>query len=149
MPTLIRNMGIKKLFPINEILFIKADVAGISLLNVNPARKAPIIGSIPAAWAKRPDMKSITRTKIYCEPLSPSRFLKNHILTLGTPHKIRKENAEIDTIMRIQKINEIEPCVAAEIKASNKSTAVSVMIVPPMVIVTASLLVIPNLLAIG
>ena len=47
-PTLIRKKGIKIAFPTNSTRFIKDDVRGISLFNANPARKAPIIASIPA-----------------------------------------------------------------------------------------------------
>ena len=142
-------MLIKKLFPIKEILFMRAEVGGITLLSANPARKAPIIGSMPAARDKSPEIKSIAKTKMYWEPLSPSRFLKNQILSFGTPQSIRNENAAIESVIRIQKIAEIEPSEAAEIKAKSTNTAVSVMIVPPMETVAASLRVIPSLLAIG
>ena len=148
-PTLIRKIGMNKLFPIKEMRFISAEVGGMRLLRANPARKAPIIGSIPAALAKRPEMKSIESTKIYWDPLSPSRFLKNQRLILGTPHSIRKENTDIESIILIQKKAVNEPPVAAEIKASNMSTAVSVIIVPPIVMVTASERVIPNRREIG
>ena len=142
-------MGMNKLFPIKEMRFISAEVGGMRLLSAKPARNAPIIGSIPAALAKRPEMKRIESTKMYWDPLSPSRFLKNHLLILGTPHNIRKENADIDSIILIQKKTVKEPPVAAEIKASKMSTAVSVIIVPPIVMVTASERVIPKRLAIG
>ncbi len=55
----------------------------------------------------------------------------------------------MESIIRIQKNAVKVPSLAAEIKAKSNRTAVSVIIVPPMVIVTASLRVIPSLLTIG
>ncbi len=63
-PTLIRKNGINKEFPINSILFIRADDAGMSLFNANPATNAPIIGSNPAISAKNAAKKTIESTKI-------------------------------------------------------------------------------------
>jgi hypothetical protein len=148
-PTLIRKIGMKKLFPIKDIRFIRAEVWGINLFIANPAKKAPIIGSIPATLARSPEINSIAKTKIYCDPLSPPRFLKNQVLTLGIPQSIKKEKTDIDRIILIQKMKLYEPSVAAEIKANKISAPKSVIIVPPIVTVTASLFVIPSLLAIG
>ena len=51
-PTLIRKKGIKIAFPTNSTRFINDEVCGINLFRANPARKAPIIASIPASSAR-------------------------------------------------------------------------------------------------
>ena len=52
-PTLIRKKGIKMAFPTNSTLFINEEVCGINLFKAKPARKAPIIASIPANSANK------------------------------------------------------------------------------------------------
>ena len=51
-PTLMRKKGMKMAFPTNSTRFINADVCGMSLLRAKPAKKAPIMASIPASSAR-------------------------------------------------------------------------------------------------
>ena len=67
----------------------------------------------------------------------------------GIPQSVMIANKVKSNIIFTQKRKSSSPFVEAEITASNRSTAVSVMIVPPIVMVTASLRVIPIRLAIG
>ena len=64
-PTPIKKKGIKIAFPTKSIRFIKAEVFGINRFNANPARKAPIIASKPAASAKKDAKNTKASTKIY------------------------------------------------------------------------------------
>ena len=52
-PTLIKKKGIKIAFPTNSTLFISDEVCGINLFKAKPAKKAPIIASIPASSANK------------------------------------------------------------------------------------------------
>ncbi|MNY54232.1 hypothetical protein D3C86_1900760 [compost metagenome] len=63
-PTEIKKNGINNEFPINSILFIKADDCGIKGFRAKPATNAPIIGSTPATSAKNAAKKTTDNTKI-------------------------------------------------------------------------------------
>ncbi len=148
MPTPIRKNGMNKAFPTNSIRFIRGEVFGIRRLSASPARNAPTMPSIPTTWAKKAPRKTMPRTKIYCETLSSKR-LKNHRPITGKTNIMNKTNAEIDALSPNQNVCEISPVSNRTITARTNRASTVVINVPPILIVTALFLVIPNLLTIG
>ena len=148
MPTPIRKKGMKMAFPTNSTRFIKADVRGMSLFMDSPDRNAPIIGSIPASSARNAPVNTITRTKIYCETLSLKR-LKNQRPMIGNNPNTMDPKIRREIRILIQKEGPTVPLDISTITVSTSNARVSVIIVPPMVMVTARFLVTPNLLRIG
>src|SRR5690606_30386824 len=134
--------------PTNSILFINGDVWGISLLSDNPAKKAPIIASIPAASAKNAPKNTKPKTKIYWDTLS-SYFLKNQRPKSGKTRPTISAKIRTDTPSLIQKALVISPVDIPAITASTNKASVSVIMVPPTVILTALFFVIPSLLMMG
>ena len=96
-PTPIKKNGIKREWPTNSIRFIKAEVWGIKRLRVRPAKKEPIMGSIPANWAKKQERNTMASTKIYCE-MGSSNFLKNHRTKNGKPNHTKATKRKTDKI---------------------------------------------------
>ncbi len=52
MPTPIKKKGMKMALPTNSMRFIKGEVPGMRRFMARPARKAPMMGSRPATWAR-------------------------------------------------------------------------------------------------
>ena len=121
---------------------------GINLLSDNPTRNAPIIASIPAASAKKAPRNTIANTKMYCEILSSKR-LKNHRPIIGKRKTMISPKNNTDIESRIQNMLFTSPVVMPAIAAKTSNASVSVIIVPPIVMLTALFFATPSLLTIG
>ena len=134
--------------PTNSTRFISGELCGISLFSANPARKEPIIASIPANCARKAPKKTIESTKIYCEILSCT-LLKNQRPIKGNTSSTNKAKTTTEIPRRIQKASSALPVAMPTMIVSTSKASVSVIIVPPTVILTALFLLIPSLLMIG
>ena len=143
-----KKKGIKTALPTNSTLFINAEVLGINLFSESPAKKAPIIASIPANSAKKAPKNTIAKTKMYWEILS-STFLKNHRVIIGKKNIINKPKLTIEIVRRNQNDELTSPVVIPTITAKTSNAKISVIIVPPIATITAMFLVTPSLLIIG
>ena len=148
-PTLIKKNGIKRLFPVKDNLSASFDVGEIKLLKINPAKKAPIIGSIPKIWAKRLIPKITERTKTNCEPSSLFSFLKNQRHAGGNTNNTINKNIKTLIVSFTQNIIFKSPPSALTIIDKTNNAKKFTIIVPPTVIVTASFFDILNLLTRG
>ena len=138
-----------KELPINSTRFIKIELCGIKRFKTNPATKAPMMCSTPATSAKKAAKKTIDKTKIYCDDFSLSNLLKNHRATFGIKKNMINEKMVKDVINRNQNAPSKLPCAELVITARMIKTAVSVKMVPPIVIATALFFVSPNFDTIG
>src|SRR5690606_41399986 len=86
--------------------------------------------------------------KMYWEILS-SYFLKNHLPNSGKIRVTTRPKTITDTPNLIQKALLISPVDIPDITANTNKAKVSVIIVPPTVILTALFLAMPNLLTMG
>ncbi len=138
----------KRALPTNSIRFISGEVRGINRFIARPARKAPMIGSIPAVSARKAPRKTTTSTKMYCETLSWNR-LKNHRPSNGKRMSTIAPKRVSERPRRIQNPLSTDPAERPTMMVSTRRARVSVIIVPPTVMVTAWFFVMPSLLTIG
>jgi hypothetical protein len=108
-----------------------------------------MIGSSPESSAMKAQKKTTDSTKMKCAYFSSSRRVKNQEAIRGTTKNTITINILIENASRIQSAAVRPPCTAPEITANRMSTAVSVRIVPPTVMATASFLEIPRRVMIG
>ena len=148
MPTPIRKKGMKRALPTNSMRFISGEVAGMSRFMASPARKAPMIGSSPAASARKAPRKTITSTNTYCDTLSLHR-LKNQRPMSGKRRRIAAMQTATEMPSRYQKALSALPVEKPTTTVSTERAMMSVMIVPPTAIVTALSRAMPSLLTMG
>ena len=148
MPTLNKKKGMKIALPTNSTRFMSGDVEGISRLRVNPTKNAPMMASRPAACARNAPRKTIASTKIYWEMLSCTR-LKNQRAMKGNPSNTMSVNRMTESPSRTQNMSSALPVANATTTVSTSSASVSVIIVPPTVMLTALFRLIPKRLMIG
>ena len=148
-PTEIKNKGINKAFPTKLTRFIKTEECGINRFKPKPAINAPIIGSTFANSAMTAEAKTTSNAKMNCDVPSDSTFLKNQRAMRGKmPMTTMRKKANEMLIFKATS-SQVPPFAVAVMKDNSKSAAVSVMIVPPTVIVTASFFVTPKRETIG
>ena len=148
MPTPIRKKGMKTALPTNSMRFIRGEVRGMSRFMARPARKAPMMGSRPAACARKAPKKTMTSTKTYCETLSLHR-LKNQRPMIGKSSRMAAMQPATDAPSRYQKVPSASPVERPTITVSTVSASMSVTIVPPTAMFTALSRVMPSLLTMG
>ena len=90
----------------------------------------------------------MTITKMYCATLS-LKWRRKYLESFGNNQNTMRQNNRVDMPNLIQYAEFISPLVVATITARISKEAVTVMIVPAMVMLTARFLDIPILLTIG
>ena len=75
--------------------------------------------------------------------------LKNQRPAIGNAITTNKTNMTIDILNRVQKCSPMTPVAMPTITVKTSNASISVIIVPPTVIVTDLSFVVPNLLIIG
>ena len=134
-PTLMRKKGMKMALPTKSMRFISGEVRGMSRPMARPARKAPMMGSRPAASAAKAPRKTIISTKMYCAMLS-LQCLKNQRPMSGKSSVMPAMQATTEPLSRYQKAWSTLPVERPTMTVSTSRASVSVIIVPPTAMTT-------------